>query len=146
MERVQIFSLQLCLRTRGELMLKLIFLLFLKIKGFLGEKFTSDYLSTYLWTKKNERNRFFNSCHSMLSWPSLLTAISNTRSSVTLQHREVSWEKFMSSSHRVFATPLSCPLSYETLKAHSLFDKSYLSCRVSIFHHCWQRPIITIEQ
>ena len=52
MESVQIFSLRLCLRTRGELMLKLIFLLFSKIKGFLGGKFTSEYLSTYLRTKK----------------------------------------------------------------------------------------------
>ena len=41
-------------------MLQLIFLLFLKIEGFLGEKFTSDYLSTYLWTKKKMKEIDFS--------------------------------------------------------------------------------------
>ena len=52
---------------------KPIFLLFSKIKGFLREQRTLDYIST-IYGQKNKGNRFFNPCHSMadISWPWLL--------------------------------------------------------------------------
>ena len=55
---------------------KVIFLLFSKIESFWGIKISQiTYLpKSYLWTK-NERNWFFNSCHSMLDIPSDLKTL-----------------------------------------------------------------------
>ena len=59
---------------------KLIFLLFSKTKAFCENNLHQiTYLpKSYLWTK-NEGNRFFNSCHSMvdISWPSLLILLNS---------------------------------------------------------------------
>ena len=87
------FSVQLCLWMRGKLMLanfglkirprKPIFLFFSQIKGFGGSNLhhVSYLRKRYLW-RKNERNQFFNSCHSLLNmaWPLLLRSWSRLHS------------------------------------------------------------------
>ena len=117
-------------------------LTFLENKRLFGRKVYIRLLIYLSMDKKKRKKSIFQ----LLPLDALLTVTLNRHIKHEKQCYITTPRGQLSSSHRVSATPLSCPLSYETLKAHSLFDKSYLSCRVSIFHHCWQRPIITIEQ